>query len=241
MLGTSLRRIQFFLKIGPSAFEGKQMLPKIVRNMVSFFWLNAKSHIRGNVYLGNNVEIDRATKLTTDDNSRIIVEDEVYVGSGCRIRATKGSKIVFRRKSRVFPGTEIYAREPDVEKSGDFELGENALLHKNNRIDITGNVFIGDHVMTGEGCVIYTHDHRYDKPGLIWKQGIEIEDVRIERGSWIGTNVQIMPGVTIGEGAIIAAGAIVTGNIERYVVAGGVPAKAIKKRFEDSNGPFPRL
>ena len=62
-------------------------------------------------------------------------------------------------------------------------------------------------------------------------QGIKIEDVRIEKGCWIGTNVQIMPGVTIGEGVVIAAQSVVTQDIKPYTVVGGIPAKEIKSRF----------
>ena len=50
---------------------------------------------------------------------------------------------------------------------------------------------------------------------------------------WIGANVIVLDGIQIGNGAVIAAGAIVTRNVEPYEIVGGVPAKTIKKRFDD--------
>jgi len=56
---------------------------------------------------------------------------------------------------------------------------------------------------------------------------------KIGNDVWVGTNVMIMDGVTIGDGAVIAGGAVVTKNVEPYAIVGGVPAKIIKKRFND--------
>lgn len=51
---------------------------------------------------------------------------------------------------------------------------------------------------------------------------------------WIGQNAMVVDGVTIGTGAVVAAGSVVTGNIEPYAIVGGIPAKTIRKRFKDS-------
>lgn len=61
----------------------------------------------------------------------------------------------------------------------------------------------------------------------------ESEKVVIGNDVWLGTNVIVMDGVTIGTGAIIAAGSIVTKNVAPYEIVGGIPAKLIKKRFND--------
>ena len=52
---------------------------------------------------------------------------------------------------------------------------------------------------------------------------------------WIGSNVLLLPGVTIGNGAVVAAGAVVTKNVDPYTIVGGVPAKEIRKRFSEDN------
>ena len=56
--------------------------------------------------------------------------------------------------------------------------------------------------------------------------------VRIEDDVWVGYGATIMHGVRIGEGAVVAAGALVTKDVEPYTIVGGVPAKPIRKRFE---------
>lgn len=58
-------------------------------------------------------------------------------------------------------------------------------------------------------------------------------DVRIEKGAWIGCNVTILKGVTIGTGAVVGAGSLVTNSIPPYAVAVGTPAKVIKYRFTE--------
>lgn len=58
-------------------------------------------------------------------------------------------------------------------------------------------------------------------------------DTIIENDAWIGMNAMIMPGVTIGEGAIVAAGSVVAKDVPPYTIVGGNPAKEIKKRFTD--------
>ena len=59
-------------------------------------------------------------------------------------------------------------------------------------------------------------------------------EIIIGNDVWIGSHVLIMPGVTIGDGAIVAAGSVVSKDVEPYAIVGGVPAKLIKKRFTDS-------
>ena len=58
---------------------------------------------------------------------------------------------------------------------------------------------------------------------------MEFRPIRIENKVWLGANVTILPGVTIGEGAIVAAGAVVTKDVAARTIVGGVPAKVIKK------------
>lgn len=59
------------------------------------------------------------------------------------------------------------------------------------------------------------------------------QDVKFEGDNWIGANSTILKGVTIGEGAVVAAGAVVTKDVPSYSVVGGVPAKVIQMRFNE--------
>lgn len=99
--------------------------------------------------------------------------------------------------------------------------------------ELYGPVTIGNDVMMGPDVVIYTSGHKFDRIDVpMMDQGsIEPKPVRIGNDVWIGRRVMIMPGVTIGNGCVIGAGAVVTKDIPDYSVAVGVPAKVIKSRL----------
>ncbi len=86
--------------------------------------------------------------------------------------------------------------------------------------------------MMGPDVVIFTMNHRADRTDIhMGAQGMtEKRKVIIGNDVWIGQRVMIMPGVTIGDGCIIAAGAVVTKDIPPYSIAGGVPARVLKSR-----------
>ena len=98
--------------------------------------------------------------------------------------------------------------------------------------EIYGPVTIGRDVMMGPEVVIYTSGHKHDDVNIpMMDQGDEqVKPVTIGNDVWIGRRVIIMPGVTIGNGVIIGAGAVVTKDVPDYAVVGGVPAKIIKMR-----------
>lgn len=99
---------------------------------------------------------------------------------------------------------------------------------------------IGDHVMFGPNVTIVTGDHRTDIIGKYMSE-VTVKDklsendlpVHLVGDNWIGTNSTILKGVTIGRGAIIAAGALVTKDVPPYSIVGGVPAKLIGMRFNE--------
>ena len=109
---------------------------------------------------------------------------------------------------------------------GDFSgIGVNARIY--------GTCEIGDHVMMGEECIIITRNHSFARTDVpMMDQGFEEEKpVYIGNDVWIGDRVTILPGVHIGDGSIIGAGAVVTSDIEPYSIAAGVPARIIRKRM----------
>ena len=101
------------------------------------------------------------------------------------------------------------------------------------------DVVIGDHVMFGPNVTVITGNHRTD---IRDKYMIEVTDnekrpeddqpVVFEGDNWIGANAVILKGVTIGRGAVVAAGSIVTKSVPDYMIVGGNPARVIKGRFE---------
>ena len=134
-------------------------------------------------------------------------------------------------KVKLHPSTSVYFGLENL------SIGSNVSIPRYAHIFCTdAPLIIGNNVIFGPAPTIVTGNHRID---IIGKPIIEIkeklpendETVKIEDDVWIGANVTILKGVTIGRGAVIAAGSVVTKSILPYSIAGGIPAKHIKYRF----------
>ncbi|MDX9857810.1 MAG: acyltransferase [candidate division Zixibacteria bacterium] len=106
-------------------------------------------------------------------------------------------------------------------------------------IQAGGGVEIGDYAILGPGVKVWTQNHasaRTDIP--IQQQGAEYKPVVIGRDVWIGANAFIMPGVTLGEGCVVAAGAVVGAkNYPPYKILAGNPARVIGTRENSESAP----
>lgn len=104
------------------------------------------------------------------------------------------------------------------------KFGKGVFINHSAILSASGGIEFGDGVMLAPGVRIATINHDYNERHTKYTYG----KVLIKKNAWIGMNVTICPGVTIGEYAVVAAGAVVTKDIPDYAVAGGVPAKVIK-------------
>ena len=111
-----------------------------------------------------------------------------------------------------------------------LSIGSNSGVGRNSILQ--GDITIGNGVMIGPQCIIYTRNHAFERTDIpMFKQGFSnMQPVMINDDVWIGARVTILPGVTIGKGAIIGAGSVVTKDVPEYAVVGGNPAKVIKIR-----------
>lgn len=102
-------------------------------------------------------------------------------------------------------------------------LGINCFVH--------GPLHIGDNVMMGPNVTILTHSHCIDRIDIpMGQQGSIEKSVTVGDDVWIGMRVIILPGINIGNGAVIGAGAVVTKDVPDYAIVGGVPARILKFR-----------
>ena len=111
-----------------------------------------------------------------------------------------------------------------------IHLGRDVFVGFNSEFDISERVWIGDVVLIAPGCFItdYTHLHAAEQP--IAAQGCESKAIRIEDDVWLGAHVVVLPGVTIGKGAVVAAGAVVNRDVAPMSIVAGVPAREIGVR-----------
>lgn len=140
-------------------------------------------------------------------------------------------------------GKGVYLRpmSSDIKGLHNLSIGNGTLLPKGTTIYCTeAPCTIGKKVVLGPKPTIITGDHRIDLLGK-YIADVSVDDkddssgydlpVVIEDDVWLGANVTILKGVTIGRGSVVAAGAVVTKSCKPYSIIGGVPAKLIKMRF----------
>ncbi|MDD5294606.1 MAG: acyltransferase, partial [Patescibacteria group bacterium] len=108
--------------------------------------------------------------------------------------------------------------------------GKKVAIERYSLIGCKGKMEIGDHTMIAPFCQILDHNHGTKKGILMSEQLAIIKATKIGRDVWIGSGAKILAGVTIGDGAIIGANAVVTKDIPKNAIAVGVPAKVINYR-----------
>lgn len=104
-------------------------------------------------------------------------------------------------------------------------FGEYAFVNSGCRFQDQGGITIGDYCQIGHNVVIATLNHGL-RPEE--RRNITPAPVVLERNVWVGSNATILPGVTVGENAVIAAGAVVTKDVPPNTIVGGVPARVIR-------------
>lgn len=105
-------------------------------------------------------------------------------------------------------------------------VGKNVFFNSGCRLQDHGGIFIGDNVLFGHNVVLATLDHDLDPAK---RDLLHCAPIRIGNDVWVGANATITKGVIIGDGAVIAAGAVVTRDVPPRTVVGGVPAKVIRE------------
>lgn len=122
-------------------------------------------------------------------------------------------------------------------------IGQGSIIGDDSRLDARNKIIIGENVNISTGVWIWTEQHDIQSP--TFSSPVGRKTVVIHDRAWISSRVTILPGVEIGEGAVVAAGAVVTKDISSFAVVGGVPAKEIGKRnqtltyaFDGTHLPF---
>ena len=171
---------------------------------------------QGNIILAENMSIDDSANILTFEEGKVSFEGNNYVGRNCEIGTKKN-----------------------------ISIGYNSSIQ--DRCVILGEVQIGRHCLFAPNVYLSSGIHNYaNEPYLYIKDQDRLSDERGDRHSkkviieddvWLGINVVVMDGVTIGKGSVVGANSVVTKNIEQYSIVAGSPAKLIKKRlnFEPKN------
>ena len=150
--------------------------------------------------------------------ARLVSSPLVPIPVRNRVLALVGHE--FEEMARIRPGTLVTGRS--------LRLGRDTFINSGCVIDAHGSVWMGDEVHVSHHVVILTEDH---DPGTPTRRAgpMAPRPVRIGTGAWIGAGAVILPGTEVGEGCVIAAGAVARGTLEPHTVYGGVPAKPIRE------------
>jgi acetyltransferase-like isoleucine patch superfamily enzyme len=133
-----------------------------------------------------------------------------------------GAGSVIERECTVWCAAEA-GSEPSV------ITGANVFVGRNTYLGAWKPIWIGSDTLIGAYCYIISGNHRFDQPELpIRVQRYEGEPIAIGRNVWLGSHVVVLPGVTIGDNAVIGAGSVVTSSIPGAEIWAGVPARRIR-------------
>ncbi len=188
--------------------RGEYMLRKIIFGLLE---MNARRKLQ------NSVIMSPKTKLY---HRKIVMKD------GCTVRAGEESLI---------EGSIIFDRE-----NAHVTIGNRTFIG-DSRLVCANSILVGDDVLMAWGCTVVDHNshsiHWDERKGDVtdWLDGrkdwshVACAPVIIGNKSWIGFGAIILKGVTIGEGAVVAAGSVVTKDIPPYTIAAGNPARVVRE------------
>lgn len=172
--------------------------------------------------VGNRCKI--STDIDVKYPCNISFGDEVVIEKKAMLDATAGS-IKIGSFVQIMPYAVLMCY------GGEIVIGDYCSVNPFTIIYGHGGVRIGNGVRIAAHCTIIPANHNFKrKDEYIYKQGMNQVGIIIKDDVWIGTGCRILDGVTIGEGSVVAAGAVVTKSLDNYGVYAGVPAKKIGER-----------
>lgn len=116
-------------------------------------------------------------------------------------------------------------------ENGTLNIGDYTFIGRGTEIEVSQSVTIGKHCLIAPNVFITDHNHDTRRQGIpMFEQRCLSAPVTIGHNVWIGANSVILPGVTLGDGAVVGAGSVVTKDVPPNTIVGGVPAKFLRER-----------
>lgn len=179
---------------------------------------------KGILLMGKGVTIRQAHHLTVGRS--FIAQDHCEINCLAQRGIVLGDKVTVGSFAIIRP-TNLYGGEPGL----GLKMGDNSSIGPYSYIGCSGYIEIGNNVMISPRVSIYSENHNFEDIDVpMMDQGVTRSFVKVEDDCWIAANSIILAGVTIGRGAVVAAGSVVTKDVPPYSVVAGNPAKVIKSR-----------
>ena len=194
---------------------------KFFRGSVRRFFLK---EVHGIFLVGKNVQITHGKHISCGKNVKF--EDFSEIHGLCSDGLNFGDYVTISRGVMIRPSS-YYGGDYGV----GLTMGEHSSIGPYGYIGCSGKISIGKNVMLGPKCSIFAENHVFsDKESSIKSQGVKQKGVTIEDDCWIGSNVTILDGVTIGKGSVIGAGTLVTKDIPAGSIVVDKRIKNIRNR-----------
>lgn len=153
---------------------------------------------------------------------------------GFILRAAVYSKVLRKAPLSFSRRTIIkWYRDVRITAPRNIEVGSGTSIERGNFFMSEGGIAIGRDVLIAPYCKLITHQHTFAELNMpIYDQPMEYRRILIEDGAWLGAGTIVLPGVSIGKGAVVGAGSVVTQSIPALEIWAGNPARKIRDRKE---------
>ena len=163
--------------------------------------------------------------------SKIVVHGNLSIDRHCYIDALSEEGICFGNNVSIGKNTTIECSGSLKSVGKGLVVGNNVGLGTHGFFGCAGGVEIGDNTIFGNYVSLHSENHNFNQIEMPRRlQGVHRKGIKIGKDCWIGAKSTILDGTSLGDGCIVAAGAVVRGEIPPYSIVGGIPAKVIKKR-----------
>lgn len=189
-------KLIIYMRTGAKVLRGL-WVRLFLKDAKGLFLVGKKARIThaGHISCGRNVKFEDFSEIHGLCSEGLIFGDNVTIGRGVMIRPSS-----------------YYG----VDLGKGLKIGNNSSIGPHAYIGCSGMITIGDNVMFGPKCSLFAENHVFqDKDSTIKSQGVSQKGITIESDCWIGSNVVILDGVTIGQGSVIAAGTLITKDVPR--------------------------
>ena len=174
----------------------------------------------GGTLSGRGLFVDQGATITVGEDSHLDFGPDCRIGEGASITLEKGSTVRLGAACRLGEGSFVYLRS-----GAHLSVGDRCCFNQTS-IDVFREISLGSGFLSARGAALRDGDG-HDIHGLASPN--YPEPVRIEEDVWVGTNALVLKGTSIGKGAIVAAGSVVTGNLPSRTLCAGVPARVIRE------------
>lgn len=160
--------------------------------------------------------------------AKLMAQETVELGPNCFISPDAGIFAQLGRPVRIGEGSTVAAH---AFLHGPVTLGKNVSVNARASLDGgAAGITVGDDTRIASGACLYAFDHQLEPTRLIREQPVRSFGITLGRDVWIGAQAGVTDGVTVGDHAVVAMGAIVTQDVPEYAVVAGVPARVIGDR-----------